>query len=48
MANLTPTAAAARRGRRLAVAMSALALVGAAVLWLGAGYRSANDCRESA
>jgi hypothetical protein len=46
MMDPAPTAAAARRGRRLAVVASALALAAAAALWFGAGYRAANDCRE--
>jgi hypothetical protein len=48
MVNLAPTSAAARRGRRLAVTLSVLCLAAAALLWLGAGYRAANECREGA
>jgi len=46
--NPAPTSAAVRRGRRLAVVLSALALAVAAFLWFGAGYRAANDCRDGA
>lgn len=46
----TSAAAVPHRGRRLAAvaAASLLALLAAVVLWVGAGYRGSNDCRESA
>lgn len=45
----TPPAAAPHKGRRLAAALagSAAALLVAAGLWLAAGYRATNECRET-
>jgi len=45
-----PAVTVPHRGRGLAAAItvSLLALIVSAVLWFGAGYRAANDCRGSA